>query len=133
MGRASGDGEVARVVGGPSFEPYPFVFSTGARSIFFRHTENRRNPWLIAREPRPLFYINDETPPVWASRKASRWRYSLSLARRLCTRSWNRRSPRILSKPSRAGKVGETSTMPWAGKISQKGSVPCRCEAFAAE
>lgn len=61
MGRASGDGEVARVVGGPSFEPYPFVFSTGARSIFFRHTENRRNPWLIAREPRPLVYINDET------------------------------------------------------------------------
>ena len=37
---------------------YPFEFSTGARSIFFRHTENRRNPWLLAEEPKPLVYIN---------------------------------------------------------------------------
>lgn len=45
----------------PSADPYPFEFSTGARSIFFRHTENRRNPWLISREPKPLVYLNDRT------------------------------------------------------------------------
>jgi len=53
--------KAAGVAGEPSLESYPFAFSTGARSIFFRHTENRRNPWLIAREPRPLVYVNDET------------------------------------------------------------------------
>jgi anaerobic selenocysteine-containing dehydrogenase len=45
----------------PKAEIYPFEFSTGARSIFFRHTENRRNPWLISREPKPLVYLNDKT------------------------------------------------------------------------
>jgi len=44
-----------------SSKTYPFAFSTGARSIFFRHTENRRNPWLIAKDPRPLVYINTDT------------------------------------------------------------------------
>jgi len=40
---------------------YPLDFSTGARSIFFRHTENRRNPWLISQNPHPTVYINTET------------------------------------------------------------------------
>lgn len=42
-------------------DPYPFAFSTGARSIFFRHTENRRNPWLIAGDPDPVVYLNETT------------------------------------------------------------------------
>lgn len=37
---------------------YPLDFSTGARSIFFRHTENRQNPWLRAQQPHPLVYIH---------------------------------------------------------------------------
>ena len=71
--KASGEGHVEGHVEGASegagasepekafSETYPFAFSTGARSIFFRHTENRRNPWLIAKDPRPLVYINTST------------------------------------------------------------------------
>ncbi len=40
---------------------YPLILSTGARSIFFRHTENRRNPYLISQEPHPIAYIHPET------------------------------------------------------------------------
>jgi len=39
-------------------EEYPLDFSTGARSIFFRHTENRQNPWLRAQQPSPLVYLH---------------------------------------------------------------------------
>jgi len=39
-------------------EEYPLDFSTGARSIFFRHTENRQNPWLRAQQPNPLVYLH---------------------------------------------------------------------------
>jgi anaerobic selenocysteine-containing dehydrogenase len=42
-------------------DKYPFILSTGARSIYFRHTENRKNPWLLAQCPEPLVYINEET------------------------------------------------------------------------
>jgi len=54
-------GAPPRPVAPPVDPEYPFEFSTGARSIFFRHTENRRNPWLIAEEPKPLVYINAGT------------------------------------------------------------------------
>lgn len=40
---------------------YPLTLTTGARCIFFRHTENRRNPWLLAQSPAPLVYLNEET------------------------------------------------------------------------
>jgi len=40
---------------------YPYDFSTGARSIFFRHTENRQNPWLRAQQPDPVVYIHPDT------------------------------------------------------------------------
>ena len=40
---------------------YPYDFSTGARSIFFRHTENRQNPWLRVQQPDPLVYLHPET------------------------------------------------------------------------
>lgn len=39
---------------------FPLDFSTGARSIFFRHTENRQNPWLLAQNPHPTVYINTD-------------------------------------------------------------------------
>lgn len=39
---------------------FPFHFSTGARSLFFRHTENRRNSYLMAQEPQPLAYIHPD-------------------------------------------------------------------------
>lgn len=42
-------------------EGYPLDFSTGARSIFFRHTENRQNPWLRAQQPDPVVYIHPDT------------------------------------------------------------------------
>jgi anaerobic selenocysteine-containing dehydrogenase len=45
----------------PADAAYPFLLSSGARSIFFRHTENRRNPWLIAQCPDPVVYINSDT------------------------------------------------------------------------
>lgn len=45
----------------PADAAYPFQLSSGARSIFFRHTENRRNPWLIAQCPDPVVYINRDT------------------------------------------------------------------------
>jgi len=45
----------------PVDDAYPFQLSSGARSIFFRHTENRRNPWLIAQCPEPVVYINSDT------------------------------------------------------------------------
>lgn len=47
--------------GGPELpnSKYPFFLTTGARSIFFRHTENRRNPWLRAQCPDPVVYLND--------------------------------------------------------------------------
>lgn len=56
IGRAPGAGQADTI------DPdYPFALSTGARSIFFRHTENRRNPWLLAQCPEPLVYLNDKT------------------------------------------------------------------------
>ena len=44
----------------PDDMEFPLDFSTGARSIFFRHTENRQNPWLLAQNPHPTVYINSD-------------------------------------------------------------------------
>lgn len=43
------------------FKEYPFILSTGLRTLYFFHTQYRQNAWLRERQPYPLVQIHPDT------------------------------------------------------------------------